>query len=133
MDTFTWLLIIAGTIVIIVMANPYFNWWTRSLAVIYYGFLTFLFIANTNRINEKYSGIAPVPEAYWDDNSQWAWTASNLFLLPFIGILFYIYYQWFTNSGTITAKVLIAISLVPTAALVFFFYFIFNFGYGYRP
>lgn len=133
MDTFTWLFIIAGAIVIIVMANPYFNWWTRSLAVIYYGVLTFLFIANTNRINEKYSGITPVPEAYWDDNSQWAWSASNLFLLPFIGILFYLYYRWFTNSWTITAKILIAISLLPAAALVFFFYFIFNFGYGYRP
>ncbi|MBT2569744.1 hypothetical protein [Planococcus sp. ISL-110] len=133
MDNFIWLFIIVGTIVIIVMANPHFSWWGKSLVIIYYGALTFLFIGRTNHINEKYSGIVPVPDAYWDENSQWALTASNLMLLPFIGILIYIYANWFLNAPTITARILIAVSLLPAALLVFFFYFIFNFGYGYRP
>ncbi|MDQ0428501.1 hypothetical protein QOZ98_001327 [Planomicrobium stackebrandtii] len=133
MDNFTWLLIIVGTILLIVMANRYFTWWAKSLAVIYYGTLTFLFIGMTRSINEKYSGIIPVPEAYWDENSQWAYTASHLFLLPFIRILFYLYYRWFTNAQSLTAIILITISLLPAAALVFFFYFIIDFGYGYRP
>lgn len=133
MDTFTWLFIIVGTIVIIVMANPYFSWWGKSLAVIYYGVMSFLFIGNTRRINEKYSGITPVPDAYWDENSQWAETASHLMLLPFIGILIFIYTNWFANVRTIPAKILIALSLLPAGMLVFFFYFIIDFGYGYRP
>ncbi|WP_238323468.1 hypothetical protein [Planococcus antarcticus] len=87
MQSFTWLFIIVGTIVLIAMVNSYFNWWLKSIIVIYYGVLSFLFIVISNRINEKYSGIAPVPEAYWDKNSQWAYTASNLFLLPFIAVL----------------------------------------------
>lgn len=133
MGIYTWLFIIVGTIILIVTATHYFTWWAKSLAVIYYGGLTFLFIINTNRINQKYSGIIPVPEAYWDENSEWASTASHLFLLPFIGILFYLYYRWFTNAQTITAIIFLTISLLPAAALVFLFYFIIDFGYGYRP
>ena len=133
METFAWLFILVGIILIIVTASPYFRWWGKSLVVIYYGSLSFLFIGMTRRINEKYSGIVPVPDAYWDENSQWAWTASNLMLLPFIGILIYIYAKWFLNARTLTAKILIVSSLLPAGMLVFFFYFIFNFGYGYRP
>lgn len=133
METFAWLFILVGIILIIVMASPYFRWWGKSLVVIYYGSLSFLFIGMTRRINEKYSGIVPVPDAYWDENSQWAWTASNLMLLPFIGILIYIYANGFLHARTLTAKILIVLSLLPAGMLVFFFYFIFNLIYGYRP
>ncbi|WP_223635215.1 hypothetical protein [Planococcus sp. 4-30] len=133
MDTFTWFFIVVGIIIIIVMANSYFNWWGKSLVVLYYGAMSFVFIGMTRRINEKYSGVIPVPDAYWDENSQWALTASNLLLLPFIGILVYIYINWLLNAPTITARILITLSMLPAALLVFFFYFIFNFGYGYRP
>lgn len=133
MDTFSWFFIVLGIIIIIVMASPYFNWWGKSLVVVYYGIMSFVFIGMTHRINEKYSGIIPVPDVYWDENSQWALTASHLMLLPFIGILIYIYANWLLNARTITARILITLSMLPAALLVFFFYFIFNFGYGYRP
>ena len=133
METFAWLFIVVGTILLLVMTSPYFSWWGKSLVVIYYGSLSFLFICMTRRINEKYSGIVPVPDAYWDENSQWALTASNLMLLPFIGILIYIYVHGFLNAYTLLPKILIALSMLPAGMLVFFFYFIFNFGYGYRP
>ena len=133
MDNYTWFFIVIGIIVLIVMINPYFSWWGKSLAVTYYGIMSFLFIGITNRINEKYSGIIPVPDTYWDENSQWANTASHLLFLPFIGILIFIYFNWFANAQTLLSKILIAISLLPTAVLVFFFYFIVDFGYGYRP
>ena len=133
MEAFAWLFILVGIIITIIMVSPYFSWWGKSLVVIYYGSLSFLFIGMTRRINEKYSGITPVPDAYWDENSQWAWTASTLILLPFIGILIYIYVHWFLNARTLTAIILIALSLLPAGVLVIFFYFIFNFSYGYRP
>ena len=133
METFAWLFIVVGTILLLVMTSPYFSWWGQSLVVIYYGSLSFLFIVMTRRINEKYSSITPVPDAYWDENSQWALTASNLMLLPFIGILIYIYVHGFLNAHTLLLKILIALSMLPAGLLVFFFYFIFNFGYGYRP
>ncbi|MDN3438364.1 hypothetical protein QMA04_09685 [Planococcus sp. APC 3900] len=133
METFAWLFIVVGTILLLVMTSSYFSWWGQSLVVIYYGSLSFLFIVMTRRINEKYSSITPVPDAYWDENSQWAETASHLILLPFIGILIYIYINWFTNARTVIARVLIAFSLLPAGMLVFFFYFIIDFGYGYRP
>ena len=133
METFAWQFIVVGTILLLVMTSSYFSWWGQSLVVIYYGSLSFLFIVMTRRINEKYSSITPVPDAYWDENSQWALTASNLMLLPFIGILIYIYANGFLNASTLTAKILIALSILPAGMLVFFFYFIFNFGYGYRP
>ncbi|HSP21260.1 MAG TPA: hypothetical protein VLQ20_02920 [Planococcus sp. (in: firmicutes)] len=127
------LFIMVGVILIIVMASPYFNWQAKSLVVIYYAIVTFLFIGITRRINTKYEGVIPVPDAYWDENSAWAYTASNLLLIPFIGILIFIYYKWFANSKTLWAKILIALSMIPAAFLVFIFYFFFNFGYGYRP
>src|SRR5690606_12101420 len=83
METVAWLFIIVGTILLFVMTSPYFSWWGQSLIVIYYGSLSFLFIGMTRRINEKYSNVIPVPDAYWDENSQWAETASHLILLPF--------------------------------------------------
>lgn len=104
MDTFTWFFTVIGIIVLIVMANPYFSWWGKSLAVIYYGIISFFFIGITHRMHEKYSGITPVPDAYWDENSQWAETASHLFLLPFIGVLIFVYINWFINARTILAK-----------------------------
>lgn len=122
-----------GIIFIVVMASPYFNWQAKSLVVIYYAVVTFLFIGITRRINAKYDGIIPVPDAYWDENSAWAYTASNLILVPFIGILIFIYYKWFTHVQTLGAKILIAFSLLSAALLVFIFYFFFNLGYGYRP
>lgn len=133
MDPFSWFFIVVGIILIIVMTSPYVNWWGKSLVVVYYGIMSFLFIGKTRSINEKYNGIVPVPDAYWDENSQWAWTASNLMLLPFIGLLFYLYVNWFLDARTLTARILIGMSLLPTAMLVFICYFIFNFGYGYRP
>lgn len=124
---------IIGIIFIVVMASPFFNWQAKSLVVIYYAIVTFLFIGITNRINAKYAGIIPVPDAYWDENSAWAYTASNLVLVPFIGILIFIYYKWFAHVQTVGSKILIAFSLLPAALVVFIFYFFFNLGYGYRP
>lgn len=72
MDSFSWFFIVLGITIIIVMASPYFNWWGKSLVVVYYGIISFVFIGMTRRINEKYSGIIPVPDVYWDENSQWA-------------------------------------------------------------
>lgn len=133
MQSFTLLFSVVGTIVLIAMITPYFNWRVKSLIVIYYGSLSFVFIYKYAAINEKYKDITPVPAAYWKENSQWVWTSSNLIFWPFGIILLYLFYCGFQRVQTLSAKIFIVIGLLLAALLILFFKFVFNFEYGYLP
>ncbi|ANU26340.1 hypothetical protein [Planococcus versutus] len=133
MQNFTLFVSVVGTIVLIAMITPYFNWWVKSLVVIYYGSLSFMFIHKYTTINDTYKDIAPVPAAYWEENSQWVWIASNLIFWPFGIILLYLSYRGFQRVQTLPAKIFIASGLLLGALLILFFKFVFNLEYGYRP
>ncbi|TWT01590.1 hypothetical protein [Planomicrobium sp. CPCC 101079] len=130
---YTWFYIIIGLILLIILSNSFLPLWLRTLIGAYYLVIAAVFVTETNRINAKYEGITPVPDAYWDENSAWVETASNFIFLPFIGLLIFIYIKWFMKVQTKIAKTLVLVSLLPAACVIFFFLFMFNFGYGYRP
>jgi len=118
---------------VVAVSNKYISLWIKALIGAYYAIIAVLFITITNRINRKYEGIIPVPNAYWEENSNWVYVVSNLLFLPFVGILIFIYFNWVAKTRTKTAKALIVLSLLLAAFIIFAFYFFFNLAYGYRP
>lgn len=131
--SYAWFFIIIFLMLVVAVSNRYISLWVKAFIGAYYAIIAILFITITNRINRKYESITPVPNAYWEENSSWVYTVSNLLFLPFVGILIFIYFNWIAMARTKTAKALIVLSLIPTAFLVFIFYFFFNLAYGYRP
>ncbi|MBT2690129.1 hypothetical protein J7I93_18330 [Bacillus sp. ISL-47] len=133
MEQYKGFFITLALILIIVLFNKYLNWWVKGIITAYYLVVSYIFISVKDKIDKQYENIRPVPEAYWDKNTDWVYTIANYLFLPFIGILLFIYFKWFTKAQSRKAKVLIAISSIPAAFLVIFFSFLFSFGYGYRP
>ncbi|MBZ5201524.1 hypothetical protein HU147_09885 [Planomicrobium chinense] len=131
--SYEWFFIIIFLMLLAAISTRYIPLWAKALIGVYYGIVAILFITLTNRINRKYEGITPVPNAYWTENSSWVYTVSNLLFLPFIGILIFIYFNWIAKVRSKMAKALIVLSLIPVAFIVFIFYFFFNLAYGYRP
>ena len=118
---------------IVALSTSYISLWVKALIGAYYAIIAILFIVITNRINKKFEGITPVPNTYWEENSNWVYVVSNLLFLPFVGILIFIYFNWIAKARAKAAKALIVLSLIPAAFIVFAFYFFFNLAYGYRP
>ncbi|AIY04495.1 hypothetical protein Plano_0530 [Planococcus sp. PAMC 21323] len=133
MQSYTFLFFVVGLVVLVTMIAPYFNWWVKSIIVIYYGSLSFIFINKHTSINRTYKDITPVPAAYWEENSQWVWTISNLIFWPFGIMLLYIFFRLFQRAEILSAKVFIAIGLLLAVMLILFLNFVFNFEYGYLP
>ena len=120
-------------ILLVVLTSRYFKWWVKGIITIYYIAFAYIFITVRNEIDQKYEGIRPVPEAYWDENSEWVSYMSNFLHVPLFVILVYIFIRWIMRVDTAWAKVLIVLTLIPVTLLFLFSLFLFNFGYGYRP
>lgn len=133
MQSYTLLFFVVGLMVLVAMIAPYFNWWMKSIIVLYYGSVSFLFISKHRALYEEYKGNTSVSAAYRQENSEWAWTASNLIFWPFSFLLIYLFYRLFHRVQTVTAKLFLVFGLVLAAALIFYLKFAFNFEYGYLP
>ena len=133
MQSYTFLFFVVGLIVLVTMIAPYFNWWVKSIIVLYYGSVTFLFISKHRALYEEYKGITPFSAAYRQENSEWVWTVSNLIFWPFGIMLLYIFFRLFQRAEILSAKVFIAIGLLLAVMLILFLNFVFNFEYGYLP
>ncbi|MGY6211139.1 hypothetical protein ACXEO8_14220 [Cytobacillus firmus] len=133
MEQYTGFFITLLLIFIIVIFSKYIVWWVKSVIVAYYIVVSYYFITVKNRIEKEFEGISPVPDAYWDQNSGWVDTIGNYLFLPFAAILIFIYFRWFTKTHSRKARILILISLIPSALLFMFFLILFSFAYGYRP
>ncbi|WKA51688.1 hypothetical protein QWY22_03525 [Planococcus liqunii] len=133
MQYFTGFFIMLTVMLVVIVSSRYLLGWIKLIITAYYVGISFLFITITNKINEKYADVIPVPDAYWDENTKWAFTVSNLLFVPFTGILIFIYIKWIAKVKSRTAKAMIGLSIIPAAILLFFCYTFFNFAYGYRP
>jgi hypothetical protein len=133
MEQYTGFFIILLLMFIIVVFSKYIVWWVKCVIAAYYIVVSYYFITVKNKIDKEYEGILPVPDAYWDQNSEWVDTIANYLFLPFAAILIFIYFKWFTKIHSRKAKILILISLIPSALLFMFFLILFSFAYGYRP
>ncbi|PKH11187.1 MULTISPECIES: hypothetical protein [Planomicrobium] len=133
MQQYQGFLITIALILLIVFTSRYFKWWMKGIITIYYIAFAYIFITGRNEIDKIYEGILPVPEAYWDENSEWVYNMSHFLYVPLFVILVYIYIRWIMRVDTAWAKVLIVLTIIPVTLLFLFSHFFFNFGYGYRP
>lgn len=133
MQQYQGFLITIALILLIVLTSRYFKWWVKGIITIYYIAFAYIFITVRNEIDQKYEGIRPVPEAYWDENSEWVYNMSHFLYVPLFVILVYIFIRWIRRAETAGAKVLIVLTFIPATILFLFSHFLFNFGYGYRP
>ncbi|MBM7692209.1 membrane protein implicated in regulation of membrane protease activity [Peribacillus deserti] len=133
MQQYTGFFVTLALIFIIVFFNKYLFWWVKSIIAAYYLVVSYFFIKVKNKINKEYEDVLPVPDKYWDKNSEWVDTITRYLFLPLVGILIFIYYKWFNSVHSKMAKILILLSLIPTAILFLIFSFFFSFAYGYRP
>lgn len=125
--------IILAFILAVVVFNKYFFWWVKGCFAAYYLVVAYLFITVRNRIGKEFEGVTPVPDAYWSKNSGWVDTITNYLLIPLIGIVAFLYFKWFTKAPTKMAKMVILLSMIPSALLFFICIFLLSFGYGYSP
>ncbi|MEY8190382.1 hypothetical protein AB4X15_12105 [Peribacillus simplex] len=130
---YTSLFIMLAIIFLIVMANRFLFWWIKATIVAYYSVISYIFIKTKNKIDRQYENILPVPDIYWDKNSGWVDTMAGYYFWPLAVILLFIYYKWYRSVQSKTAKGLVVVSFIPSAAIFLFITFLFGFGYGYRP
>lgn len=133
LETYMGLFVVLVIILLIIIFNKYLFWWIKAAIVAYYSVIFYIFITTKNKIDRQYENILPVPDAYWDKNSGWVDSMVGYFFWPMIAILLFIYYKWFTGVKTKKAKLLVVISLIPSAIIIIFLAFMFVFSYGYRP
>lgn len=133
MQQYTGFFILLALILIIVIFNRSFRWWIKTTIITYYFVLSYIFISTKNKIDKQFENILPVPDEYWDKNSEWVSTISGFLFWPLALILIFLYFKWFTEANTRIAKVLVFTSIIPAAAIFLFFVFLFGFSYGYRP
>lgn len=122
---------ILGIIFLVTMAARGIKLWQKGVIICYYLTLSYIFITRKEEIYRQYHTL-PVPEQFWDTNTDWVVSLTGFFFIPFLLILLFIYYRWFTRTRGAVKKVWIALSLIP-AGVVFFCLMIIYSMYGYRP
>ncbi|MDF2681511.1 MAG: hypothetical protein K0R47_2701 [Brevibacillus sp.] len=122
---------VLGIIFLITWTTRGFQIWLKMIITIYYIVLSFVFIMRKEEIYRQFHTI-PVPNAFWDANSDWVASLIGFYFLPFLLILLFNYYRWFTQASGIAKKVGIVLSLIPSGVVFFCLLVIFSM-YGYRP
>lgn len=120
-------------LVLVVLTSRYFNWWVKGILTVYFLTFSVVFITVKNKIDQKFEGMRPVPEAYRDQNTAWVSNMSCFLFLPLVGILIYIYFKWIRRAKTAWAKVIIVLTLIPVGVILLVSNFLFHLTYGYRP
>ncbi|MFJ8264283.1 hypothetical protein ACIQ4I_20465 [Rummeliibacillus sp. NPDC094406] len=133
MQQYFGLFVMLAIIFIVVIFNKVLFSWFKATIIVYYSIISYVFITIKNKIDRQYENITPVPDVYWDKNSGWVDSMAGYFFWPLLIILLFIYYKWFIRVQSKTAKLLVLLSLIPTATIFLFFAFMFVFAYGYRP
>lgn len=122
---------ILGIFFLVTAAAPGIRLWVKTVIVGYYLVLSFIFITRKEEIYEQYHTL-PVPEKFWDLNSEWVETLIGYYFLPFLLIVLYIYCRWFVRTKETVKRVFILLSLIPAGIVFFCLLMIFGM-YGYRP
>lgn len=120
-----------GIIFMITWTTRGFQLWLKMIITIYYIVLSFVFIMRKEEIYRQFHKI-PVPNTFWEANSDWVASLIGFYFLPFLLILLFNYYQWFTQTSGTAKKVGIVLSLIPSGVVFFCLLVIFSM-YGYRP
>jgi len=119
------LFVFLAIIFLIVISNRFLPWLVKAGIVVYYSFISYIFITTKNKIDKQYENITPVPDAYWDKNSAWVDTMTGYYLWSFLIILLFIYFKWFTSVKSKEAKGWVLVSSFHHWP---FFYFSFSYS-----
>ncbi|MGG1664045.1 hypothetical protein [Brevibacillus sp. NRS-1366] len=122
---------ILGIIFMITLITSGVRLWQKAVIICYYLVLSYIFISRKEEIYRQYHTL-PVPEKYWESNSEWVYFMLDFYFLPFLLILLFNYFQWFRKAKGTKKKWWIALSLLPAGALYGCMVIIFGM-YGYRP
>lgn len=120
-----------GIIFMITWTTRGFKLWLKMSITIYYIVLSFMFILKKEEIYRQFHTI-PVTDTFWKANSDWVASVTGFYFLPFLLVLLFNYYQWFTQTSGTAKKVWIFLSLIPSGVVFFCLLIIFSM-YGYRP
>lgn len=99
----------------------------------YFFVLTLVFIIVRERINHLYHKGLPIPDIYWDKNSNWSDIGMFLYLVPTAVIFLILCFSWFKRERKLKERILIFLFLVIGLAIIFGYAFFFSLGFGYRP
>lgn len=127
-----WLLIPLLIVVIVVLFfSKAFSKIVRYIGYGYFLLLSFVFVIVRERISHLYEH-PPIPEIYWEKNSNWCDIGMFLFLVPTLIIFLISYISWLKREGQLKEKLLTLpffIVVVVPFLLVYVFYFSIIIGY----
>ncbi|GED71643.1 hypothetical protein BRE01_53450 [Brevibacillus reuszeri] len=122
---------VLGIIFMITLITSGVKLWQKAVVICYYLVLSYIFISRKEEIYRDYHEL-PVPDQYWDTNSEWVWFMLGFYFVPFLMILLINYYQWFKKAEGIKRKFWIALTVLPAGVVYLCMVIIFGM-YGYRP
>lgn len=122
---------IVGIIFSITLAAKQIKPWLKFVIFGYYLVLSYLFISRKEQIYSEYHRV-PVPEQFWETNSDWVGFMLGFYFVPFLLILLFIYFWLFRNANSVKKRFFIALTIVPAAIIYQCLLFVFSM-YGYRP
>ncbi|KEF37101.1 hypothetical protein M670_03694 [Schinkia azotoformans MEV2011] len=105
----------------------------KYISLGYFFVLTVFFILVRERIYDLYHKGSPIPDIYWEKNSNWADIGMFLYLVPTAVIFLILCLTWFKREKDIKWKILMFLFFVVGAVLLFGYSFIFSLSLGYVP
>lgn len=122
-------------LVIIAMLNrsEVFSKVAKYISFGYFFVLSVVFIIVRERIYDLYHKGSPIPDIYWDKNSNWADIGIFLYLVPTAVIFLILCLTWFKSEKDVKGKILMFLFFVVGAAFLFGYSFFFSMSLGYSP
>ncbi|MFG6117244.1 hypothetical protein ACGTN9_18990 [Halobacillus sp. MO56] len=122
-------------LVVIAMLNrsEVFSKIVKYIGYGYFFIVSLIFIVVRERIYALYHKGSPIPEIYWEKNSNWADIGLLLYLVPTVIIFLILSLSWFKREKDLKGKILMFVFLVVGMAVLFGYAFFFSMSLGYRP
>ncbi|MFG6149335.1 hypothetical protein [Halobacillus sp. B23F22_1] len=104
----------------------------RNIGLGYFFILTLVFITVRERISYLYEH-PPIPDIFWEKNSNWSETGLVLYLLPTVVIIFTLFFSWIKREKVLGEKLLILLFFAAILVLLIVYAFFFSMTLGYKP
>ncbi|MFP7494368.1 hypothetical protein SFC66_11320 [Terribacillus saccharophilus] len=131
MQEYILLVILLVLFLAVIIFTRYLNKPVKTLFIIYYLALGFLFILVKERIDSA-DGNVTTPNINWIVNNEWIADIRHLLFVPMIGLVIYLLYKGYTDPKGPWKRSNILGVTIPLAALLAALYFLFSYTYGYH-
>ncbi|MGJ7922598.1 hypothetical protein [Neobacillus sp. LXY-4] len=130
-----YLLLIPLFIVVIALLNrsEVFSKVVKYIGFGYFLVWSLIFIIVRERISNLYYKGSPIPDIYWEKNSNWSEIGMFLYLVPTAIIFLILCLSWIKREKEINERILLFLFLIVGLALIFGYSFIFSMTFGYVP